>query len=37
MVMHVLRNKLSSGGELRPIRPTVAEAMANPRIAPGFS
>ncbi len=30
MVMHVLRNKLSSGGELRPIRPTVAEAMADP-------
>jgi 3-oxoacyl-(acyl-carrier-protein) reductase len=30
LVMHVLRNKLSSGGELRPIRPTVAEAMADP-------
>ena len=30
LVLHVLRNKLSSGGELRPIRPTVAEALANP-------
>ncbi len=30
LLLHVQRNKLSSGGELRPIRPTVAEAMANP-------
>lgn len=30
LLLHVLRNKLSSGGELRPIRPTVAEAMASP-------
>ncbi len=30
MLLHVLRNKLSSGGELRPVRPTVIEALANP-------
>ena len=30
MLLHVLRNKLSSGGELRPVRPTVMEALANP-------
>ena len=27
MLLHVLRNKLSSGGELRPVRPTVIEAL----------
>jgi 3-oxoacyl-(acyl-carrier-protein) reductase len=27
ILMHVFRNRLSAGGELRPIRPTVAEAM----------
>ncbi len=30
MLLHVLRNKLSSGGELRPVRPTVIEALSNP-------
>jgi len=30
LLLHVFNNKLSSGGELRPIRPTVAEAMADP-------
>jgi len=30
MLTHVLRNRLSWGGELRPVRPTVAEALANP-------
>jgi 3-oxoacyl-[acyl-carrier-protein] synthase III len=30
ILLHVLHNKLSSGGELRPIRPTVAEALADP-------
>jgi len=30
ILLHVLRNKLSSGGELRPVRPTVAEALAGP-------
>ena len=31
MLAHVLKNRLSSGSELRPIRPTVAEALANPK------
>jgi len=30
ILMHVFRNALSSGGELRPVRYTVAEAMADP-------
>ena len=30
MLLHVLRNKLSSGGELRPVRPTIMEALADP-------
>jgi len=30
MLLHVFRNKISAGGELRPIRPTVAEALTNP-------
>jgi 3-oxoacyl-[acyl-carrier-protein] synthase-3 len=30
MLLHVLRNKLSYGGELRPVRPAVIEALANP-------
>ena len=29
-LLHVLRNKLSAGGELRPIRPTVEEALSDP-------
>jgi 3-oxoacyl-[acyl-carrier-protein] synthase-3 len=31
IVLDVFRNKLSSGGELRPIRFTVAEALSNPK------
>jgi 3-oxoacyl-(acyl-carrier-protein) reductase len=30
ILLNVFRNKLSAGGELRPIRPTVAEALADP-------
>src|SRR5271166_1731527 len=30
ILLSVFRNKLSSGGELRPIRPTVSEALADP-------
>jgi 3-oxoacyl-[acyl-carrier-protein] synthase-3 len=30
ILLNVFRNKLSSGGELRPIRPTVSEALADP-------
>jgi 3-oxoacyl-[acyl-carrier-protein] synthase-3 len=30
ILLNVYRNALSSGGELRPIRPTVAEALADP-------
>src|ERR1039457_2902207 len=30
ILINVYRNALSSGGELRPIRPTVAEALADP-------
>src|SRR5271157_2064583 len=30
ILLNVFRNALSSGGELRPIRPTVAEALAEP-------
>ena len=30
ILLNVFRNKLSSGGELRPIRPTVLEALADP-------
>ncbi len=30
ILLHVFRNALSSGGELRPVRYTVAEAMADP-------
>ncbi len=30
ILLHVFRNALSSGGELRPVRPTVAEAIADP-------
>src|SRR6202158_3228412 len=29
-LLNVFRNKLSSGGELRPIRPTVSEALVDP-------
>jgi 3-oxoacyl-(acyl-carrier-protein) reductase len=31
ILVHVLKNKLSSGSALRPIRPTVAEALADPK------
>jgi 3-oxoacyl-(acyl-carrier-protein) reductase len=31
ILLDVFRNKLSSGGELRPIRPTVAEALEDPK------
>ena len=31
ILLNVFRNKLSSGGELRPIRPTVAEALEVPK------
>ena len=30
ILLNVYKNSLSSGGELRPIRPTVAEALADP-------
>ncbi len=30
ILLNVFRNSLSAGGELRPIRPTVAEALADP-------
>ncbi len=30
ILLNVFRNKLSSGGELRPLRPTVEEALADP-------
>ncbi|MGO9516198.1 MAG: 3-oxoacyl-[acyl-carrier-protein] synthase III C-terminal domain-containing protein, partial [Candidatus Korobacteraceae bacterium] len=30
ILLHVYKNALSSGGELRPVRPTVAEALADP-------
>ena len=30
ILLNVFRNKLSAGGELRPIRPTVSEALADP-------
>jgi len=30
ILLNVFRNKLTSGGELRPIRPTVSEALADP-------
>jgi 3-oxoacyl-(acyl-carrier-protein) reductase len=30
ILLNVFRNKLSSGGDLRPIRPTVSEALADP-------
>ena len=30
ILLNVFRNKLSAGGELRPIRPTVSEATADP-------
>ena len=30
ILLHVFRNKAGAGGELRPVRPTVAEAMADP-------
>ena len=30
LLLHVFNNKLSFGGELRPVRPTVAEALADP-------
>ena len=30
ILLKVFRNSISSGGELRPIRPTVAEALSNP-------
>ena len=30
ILLNVFRNKLSSGGELRPVRPTVSEALADP-------
>jgi len=30
ILLNVFRNALSSGGELRPIRPTVSEALADP-------
>lgn len=29
-LLNVFRNKLSAGGELRPLRPTVSEALADP-------
>jgi len=31
ILLDVFRNKLSSGGELRPLRPTVEEALADPK------
>ena len=31
ILLNVFRNKLSSGGELRPVRPTIAEALAKPK------
>lgn len=31
ILLNVFRNKLSAGGELRPIRPTVQEAIADPK------
>ena len=31
ILLNVFRNKLSSGGELRPLRPTVEEALAEPK------
>ncbi len=30
ILLNVFRNSLSAGGELRPVRPTVAEALADP-------
>ena len=30
ILLHVFRNRLSAGGELRPIRPSVAEALDDP-------
>ncbi|MGO9647497.1 MAG: 3-oxoacyl-[acyl-carrier-protein] reductase [Terriglobales bacterium] len=30
ILLNVFRNRLSSGGELRPLRPTVSEALADP-------
>jgi 3-oxoacyl-[acyl-carrier-protein] synthase III len=30
ILLNVLRNSISTGGELRPIRPTVEEALSNP-------
>ena len=30
ILVHVLHNMISTGGELRPIRPTVQEALSNP-------
>src|SRR5208282_1100039 len=30
ILLNVFRNRLSSGGELRPVRPTVSEAVADP-------
>ena len=30
ILLHVFKNRLSAGGELRPIRPTVAEALDDP-------